>query len=335
MTVPVAGLAVSSLDYQTASDETRVWSWCHIASRYCCNYNNHRVTSHFYDVEPMLEKLGMDMDQHGRLAIARPVVRLSRGGFTLIELLVVISIIAILISLLLPAMRLARVQARSVTCLSNQHQLVLACLMYYQDTGRLPAWWAEPGYPSAPVHLPFFGVEGWGYGFPARVELGSVWPYYQNDDAAFCPDWESDPELIQAGVIWPGTQKALSYGFNTLINFDGLFDSPYSGYAGAIPNSVPAVPDYFNEPGNTLWFMDSACGYAGNYILPPMWPEIYNFWPGIPSPHWWQTHHPSQRHMGSFNSSFLDGHASHTPFELYYDVGPASPSARYWGSWDN
>ena len=270
----------------------------------------------------------------GVTARSRPVVRLSRGGFTLIELLVVISIIAILISLLLPAMRLARVQARSVTCLSNQHQLVLGCLMYYQDTGRLPAWWAEPGYPAAPVHLPFFGVEGWGYSAPARVELGSVWPYYQNDDAAFCPDWESDPELIQAGVIWPGTQKGLSYGFNTLVT--GRYDSPYSGYAGSIPNSVPPVPDYFDEPGNTLWFMDSASGYAGNYIEPPMWPEIYNFWPNVPPGHeWWETMRPSQRHMGNFNSSFLDGHVEHTPFEIYYDVGHASSSARYWGSWGN
>ena len=270
----------------------------------------------------------------GVTARSRPVVRLSRGGFTLIELLVVISIIAILISLLLPAMRLARVQARSVTCLSNQHQLVLACLMYYQDTGRLATWWAEPGYPAAPVHLPFFGVEGWGYSAPARVELGSVWPYYQNDDAAFCPDWESDPELIQAGVIWSGTQKGLSYGFNHLVL--GRFDSPYSGNVGYISGSTPpASPDYFNEPSNTLWFMDSASGYACNNVEPPMWPGVYDFWPGTRSPHWWQTYHPSQRHMGSFNSSFLDGHASHTPFELYYDVGPASPSARYWGSWDN
>lgn len=59
----------------------------------------------------------------------------GKHGFTLVELLVVISIIALLLAILMPALSKVREQGRSVVCLSNLRQVGLANLMYIQDKG--------------------------------------------------------------------------------------------------------------------------------------------------------------------------------------------------------
>ncbi len=64
------------------------------------------------------------------------------SGFTLIELLVVISIIALLIGLLLPALSRAREHSQKIVCLSNQRQLAIAFFAYAADEKVFPgAYW--------------------------------------------------------------------------------------------------------------------------------------------------------------------------------------------------
>ncbi len=73
-----------------------------------------------------------------------------KNAFTLIELLVVVAIIAVLVSVLLPALARARESARAMGCGSNLKQLGMFIFYYAQDyNGYVPANYA-PGYGAGP-----------------------------------------------------------------------------------------------------------------------------------------------------------------------------------------
>ena len=65
--------------------------------------------------------------------------RSTPAGFTLIELLVVIAIVAILASMLLPALGRSKQKAQGIQCMTHHRSLMLAWRMYVEDSdGNLP-----------------------------------------------------------------------------------------------------------------------------------------------------------------------------------------------------
>ena len=82
--------------------------------------------------------------------------KIHRNLFTLIELLIVISIIAILASLLLPALEMAKKKAHGISCLNGEKQLAVAFISYTADNrDRLPHYTSPRGTDGIDWHMNF------------------------------------------------------------------------------------------------------------------------------------------------------------------------------------
>ena len=198
----------------------------------------------------------------------------QRQGFTLIEMLVVISVIALLLSILMPVLSSVKETARKTKCLSNVRQLGLALNMYAEDyEGRVP---------------------------PRDYDEGAVWvyllkSYYITPKLLHCP---SDRRDIDQSYLMNGFIDYFAmHSYNS--NWDDFFGAYKSGGFPAISlSSISNLSD-------TITFGEKRADSDDDSYM-DMWPPQYGSDHLVKVSHGKHQLGGNERNAGS-NYAFADG----------------------------
>lgn len=115
---------------------------------------------------------------------------LSPGAFTLVELLVVITIIAILVGMLLPAVQQVREASRRMSCQNNVRQLGLALHSFHVSHREFPGFW-EYGFSGSPGPGTKMKLQSWVISAAPYFEQGTLFEDY--DRSTFFADTPNQP----------------------------------------------------------------------------------------------------------------------------------------------
>ncbi len=245
-----------------------------------------------------------------------------RGGFTLVELLVVIGIIAVLISILLPALNSVKRKAQSTACSSNIRQIYVAMSMFAMDNqGHLPRNYGV-GELSSDQNL--VKVAAWLQkvaGASGHIDLddnkGALWKQLRGRETRakvmMCPGDDGEP--LAGHPVNPAYPRNVSYSLNYLIERDT--NGPKLGLVLArVRNPAGKIMIYEELAPNDSWCImgqssdDVPSGRHGqgmrdSYRTDPTKPEYYS--------------------KGRGNYCFFDGHVeSLTPSDLIRPNGKSS-----------
>lgn len=195
----------------------------------------------------------------------RPIVR---SGFTLVELLVVVAIIAMLLSILLPALQRARAVAKETACLANMKQIMLGMQLYTTDSRAFPDPTDTSAYNLHPSsderraarwHLFFNEYTG---GEACNDSTYAAWKNFDTFGPVASKVWNGCPVVKKAQSM-----ERYHYGIFTVgANDDGTVHTyPLFGLrptnvrnassAGIIGESNAFALDGGNIQGDTLFYM--------------------------------------------------------------------------------
>jgi prepilin-type N-terminal cleavage/methylation domain-containing protein/prepilin-type processing-associated H-X9-DG protein len=249
----------------------------------------------------------------------------ARQGFTLIELLVVIAISAILAALLLPVLARTKSKAYTISCLSNERQLMLATLVYVSDfNDALPY---NLGY--AEIRKRVAQNEFWNWTSPVLdwnttnpdntntvlLTEGGIGPYTSRSARIYRCPVDSVVSDLQAKAGW--TARVRSISMNAMVGNVGEFIS-----AGANVNN----PDY-----RQFLTLGQIPQPARIFVLIEEHPDSITdgYFLNQPDSNKWR-HLPASYHNGAVNLAFADGHLEAHKWHFASTTPPARPYAIDW-----
>ena len=229
------------------------------------------------------------MQAHRTLPSSASTVPLRPGahGFTLIELLVVVAIMALLISLLLPALGRARGLAQMARCGANQRQIYMGFTYYATDyQGKYPTY-AGANY----------GVMGW----PGIA--------FFDDWLAYVMLYTRDATMADATNSWVNTKGIWRCPSNPRLYGNSAWATNYAYNNELAYDFISTIGPLGSPPlwkkSDSLLLVAEAGFYDPAFILPPP-----RNWSNVQAGYNGRYHVGTWHNGGTYNAVFLDGHVA-------------------------